>query len=202
MFPPSHGGGGHDHSFADVHERTKVLDDPSRDEWQRPDEVMRALELLPAMVVADVGAGTGYFAVRLARLVPDGQVIATDAEPEMVRFLQERARHERLANVRVVAVSPVTSGLDKSSVDRILVVHVWHHLTERGACARDLAAALRPGGKLCIVEFSPTAERGPPIEMRLAPESLVAELTAVGLAAKVSNVALPDQYIVEARRGA
>jgi ubiquinone/menaquinone biosynthesis C-methylase UbiE len=178
-----------------------VLDDPARDEWQQPDDVLRALDLAPAMTVADVGAGTGYFAVRLARAVPEGQVIATDVEPDMVRYLNERAHREHLHNLRAVHATPTTPGLAARSVDRILVVHVWHHLADRVSYARNLSAALRPGGTLFIVDFELTALRGPPETMRLAPESLIAELAAAGLVATVSPMTLPDQYIVEARRG-
>lgn len=196
----AHAHDGH-HAFTDADAWTGVFDDPSRDAWQRPDEVVRALDLAPTMVVADIGAGTGYFAVRLARAVPQGAVIATDIEPDMVRFLGERARREGLENLRAtLAPAQGTSGLAAASVDRVLVVNVWHHLHDRVDFARDLAAALRPGGKIFVVDFSLTAERGPPARMRLAPEALVAELDAAGLSATVSPIALPDQYIVEARR--
>jgi len=152
------------------------------------------------MTVADVGAGTGYFSVRLARAVPRGEVIATDLEPDMVRFVSERARREQLPNLRTVLTTQAASGLAPSSVDRILVVHVWHHLAERTEYARRLALALRPGGRLFIVDFRPSADRGPPASMRVAAETVVAELEGAGLSARVSRVALPDQYIVEGHR--
>ncbi len=195
-----HGVGGTDHAFADPDALTKVFDDPSRDEWQRPDDVWRAMDLEPAMIVADVGAGTGYFAVRLARSVPRGEVIAADLSPDMVRFLTERAAREELTNLRAILALP-TSGLAASSVDRILIVHVWHHLAHRREYAGGLATALRPGGRLFVVDFSPTAHRGPPANMRVAPEVIAASLEGAGLSAKVSAIELPDQYLVEARRG-
>jgi predicted methyltransferase len=195
-----HGAAGAHHGFADADAWTKVFDDPARDAWQRPDDVLRALELAPTMTVADVGAGTGYFTVRLARAVPAGEVIATDIEPDMVRFVDERARREQLTNVRAVRATRTTSGLAPQSVDRILIVDVWHHLDDRVGYARDLSAALRPGGKLFIVDFHLTAHHGPPMHMRLAPETIIADLAAAGLIATLSPVALPDQYIIEARR--
>lgn len=197
--PGGHAIDGHHHAFTDADAWTQVFDDPSRDAWQRPDEVLRALELEPTMVVADVGAGTGYFSVRLARAVPGGEVLATDLEPDMVRFLRERARREQLPNLRSVQATPTESGLAPSSVDRILVVHVWHHLAERGDYARRLSAALRPGGRLFVVDFSPAADRGPPASMRLAPEVIFAELESAGLSASVSPIAPPGQYIVQGR---
>jgi 2-polyprenyl-3-methyl-5-hydroxy-6-metoxy-1,4-benzoquinol methylase len=194
-----HVAGGH-HAFADADAFARVFDDPTRDEWQCPDDVLGALELDPSMSVADVGAGTGYFSVRLARAVPRGEVIATDVEPDMVRYLTERARREKLRNLRAVKATPRVSGLAAGSIDRILVVHVWHHLADVDAYARRLAAALRPGGRLFVVEFSLTGHRGPPASMRVAPEAVIAALDAAGLSACVSRVGLPDQYIVEGRR--
>ena len=195
-----HGVVGTHHAFADAW--TTVFDDPARDVWQRPEDVLHALELAPTMTVADVGAGTGYFAVRLASAVPAGEIIATDVEPDMVRYLNERARREQLHNLRAVfRATQTTSGLAAQSVDRILVVHVWHHLGDRVGYARDLSAALRPGGKMFVVDFSLTARRGPPMNLRVAPEAIIADLAAAGLATNLSPVALPDQYIVEAHRG-
>lgn len=189
------------HPFADAEALTSTLDDPARDAWQRPEDVLRAMALAPTMSVADVGAGTGYFAVRLARAVPAGEVTATDIEPNLVRFVNERARREGLPNLRAILL-PTQSGLAPESFDRILAVHVWHHLPDRGGFARAVSAALRPGGRLFVVDFAVAARRGPPPSVRVAPESIMAELEAAGLTARVSAVAVPDQYIVEARRDA
>ena len=188
------------HPFADADRSALHLDDPSRDEWQRPDDVVSALGLTPSMTVADLGAGTGYFAARLARSLPQGQVIATDVEPDMVRHLAERAQRERLSNLRAVRSTTTASGLGAGSVDAILVVHVWHHVADRSALALDLAAALKRGGRLLVVDFALDAHRGPPPEMRLGPDQVIADLAGAGLDARVSAVALPEQYAVEAVR--
>lgn len=197
---PGPGQHAHGHDFKDASGWAAVFDDPARDASQRPDDVIRAMALTPSMTVADIGAGTGYFSMRLARAVPSGKVIATDIEPNMVRYLTERAQREHLGNVQALQSGARSSGLAPSSVDRILVVHVWHHIEDRVAYARDLSAALRPGGKVFVVEFSMTAKEGPPVHMRLAPEKLIGELTAAGLSAKAASVELPDQYVIEASR--
>ena len=85
--------------FDDAEKWSKVFDDPARDAWQKPVEVIAALKLAPDAVVADIGSGTGYFAVRLARAVPRGRVYGADVEPEMVRFLNDRAARESLGNL-------------------------------------------------------------------------------------------------------
>lgn len=192
----------HGHSFARAEEWAPKFDDPARDAWQKPDAVIAAMALTPAMTVADVGAGTGYFAVRLARAVPQGQVIATDLEPDMVRYLAERAQRETIPNLRAAQATAMTSGLAPASVDAILVVDVWHHLADRACYASDLVAALRPGGRIFVVDFTAAADRGPPAAMRLAPDQIIADLASAGLDAKLSPTTLPDQYIIEAKRAA
>jgi cyclopropane fatty-acyl-phospholipid synthase-like methyltransferase len=184
------------HHFESAEACAKSFDDPARDRWQQPQLVLDALELGPGMVIADIGAGTGYFSVRLARAVPDGQVIATDIEPDMIRYLTERAAREQLPNLRAVRTPPTDPQLAAGTVDRILVVDVWHHIDDRAGYARALARALRPGGKLAIVDFTREATHGPPVEMRLTPEQVIGELRQAGLAAALSSTVLPDQYIV------
>lgn len=183
------------HRFDDAEHWAKVFDDPARDAWQQPDRVIAALELSPAMVVADIGAGTGYFAMRLARAVPRGQVIATDIEPDMVKYMTERAKREGLGNVRAVVTPPADPQLPEAGVDRILVVDVWHHIDDRAGYARALARALKPGGRLAIVDFTAAATHGPPAEHRLPPDEVLGELRSAGLTASLSPTALPEQYI-------
>jgi len=188
------------HRFDDAERWAKVFDDPGRDAWQHPDDVVAALGLTPNMSVADVGAGTGYFTVRLARAVPDGHVIATDIEPDMVRYLGDRARREQLANVRAVLATGDDPRLEPSSVDRILIVDVWHHVADRGAYAKGLAAALRPGGQVAIVDFTQEATHGPPREHRLRPDAIITDLQGAGLDASLAPTSLPDQFIIIGRR--
>lgn len=188
------------HRFEHADDWAKKFDAPDRDAWQRPDDVLAALALEPSSTVADVGAGTGYFTVRLARAVPQGRVIATDIEPDMVRYLDDRAKHEQLANVRAVLATPDEPTLPPASVDRILIVDVWHHVADRRGFAAKLARALRPGGFVAIVDFTDAATHGPPRHHRLAPDAVIADLQAAGLAASVSPTTLPEQYIVIGRR--
>ena len=195
-----HHGGGMHHRFEDAEAWAKVFDDPARDAWQQPERVVAALELAPSMTVADIGAGTGYFTVRLARAVPAGRVIANDVEPDMVRYMKARAAREGLANIEVVQGLPDDPKLPSGAVDRVLVVDVWHHLGDRVAYAKQLAAALRAGGRIAVVDFKLDAKLGPPKQHRLAPDAIVADLRAAGLSAEVLPVSLPEQYIVMGQR--
>ena len=191
-----HGEGVMPHRFENADQWAKVFDDPARDQWQEPDRVIAALELAPAMTVADVGAGTGYFAVRLARAVPQGKVIATDVEADMIRFMTERAKREGLTNIEPVVTPPDDPKL--ANVDRILVVDVWHHLGDRVGYAKKLAAALKPGGRIAIVDFKLDATMGPPKQHRLAPDQIAADLRAAGLTVD-PPILLQQQYILVAR---
>src|SRR5256885_7904291 len=96
----------HEHRFEDADKWSEVFDDPKRDSWQKPHEVIQALALKPDAVLADIGAGTGYFSVRFARMLPKGKVYAVDLEPDMVRHLAARVKREQLANVVAVQAAP------------------------------------------------------------------------------------------------
>jgi SAM-dependent methyltransferase len=185
------------HRFEHAEEWAKEFDDPARDSWQMPIEVARALELRSGHVVADVGAGTGYFEAYLAFAVaPAGKVLALDVEPDMVRYLGERAKKEGFTNVVPVLVPPDDPKLDEASVDRVLVVDTWHHLGSRGEYAKKLARALKPGGFVLVVDFDEHSDLGPPKEHRIPPDTVMAELSAAGLGAHVVDLHLPKQYVV------
>jgi SAM-dependent methyltransferase len=202
--PHAHGGGhaAHHHDFSDVDRFARLFDDPERDAWQRPADVIAMLEIEPGMNVVDLGAGTGYFLRYLSEAAgAGGHVIALDTEPRMVAHMVERAEREQLANVEARVAAPDDPALE--AVDRILIVDTWHHLADRERYAAHLARALRPGGFVLVVDFDEASPHGPPPAMRLAAETIVRELEAGGLAAEIVQEALPYQYAVRgrARRG-
>ncbi len=199
-----HKAGGHhgmQHSFDGAEEWAKVFDDPERDAWQRPDEVVALLALAPGMTVVDLGAGTGYFEARLSRAVGDGgRVIAADVEPDMVRYLRERAEREGLSNVEARQVPYDSPDLEPASADRVLIVDVWHHLGDRAGYAARLAEGLRPGGFVAVVDFTMESPVGPPVEHRLSAEQIAEELATAGLRTEIADEDLPHQYVVIGRR--
>jgi SAM-dependent methyltransferase len=185
------------HRFERAEQWAADFDDPARDAWQHPKDIIDAMALRPGMKVADIGAGTGYFEPWLSRAVGDaGAVLALDIEPDMVRYLTERAAREHLANVRPALSAMDDPKLPSESVDRIVIVDTWHHVPEREAYAARLREALVPGGQVVVVDFKLDAKHGPPPQHRLTAEQVVRELTAGGLAAQVSPTTLPEQYIV------
>lgn len=195
--PHAHTDGAMVHRFENADHWATIFDDPHRDDWQRPAQVIDALALAPGMTVVDIGAGTGYFEKRLAAAVgSDGHVLALDVEPDMVRYLRERAVREATPNVEARVVRTDDPELAPASVDRILIVDTWHHIGDREAYAAKLAAALRPGGMVAIVDFTMESPMGPPRHHRLRPEQIASDLEKGGLRASVAPVTLPNQYIV------
>lgn len=185
----------HRHSFADAEKWARIFDDPKRDAWQKPHEVIQALGLAAGALVADVGAGTGYFAVRLARQVPQGRVYAIDTEPAMVKHLTARAKAEGVANVVAVLGTPVDPKIPEK-VDLILLVDVYHHIEQRERYFGNLAGALKPGGRLAIIDFQLDSPHGPPPAMRVAPERVKAELQRAGYVLAEEHRFLPYQYFL------
>jgi cyclopropane fatty-acyl-phospholipid synthase-like methyltransferase len=185
------------HKFTHAKDFVKAFDDPARDEWQKPQEVMARLELEPGMTVADIGAGTGYFERYLSLGVGlGGKVLALDVEPDMVRHLGERAKRDGLTNVIPKQVAHDDPGLAPQSVDRVLIVNTWHHIADRERYAGKLAAALVKGGRVVIVDYTLDSPSGPPKQERIPPEKVAQELAAGGLEPEIVVESLPRQYIV------
>lgn len=186
------------HRFDDAERWAKVFDDPSRDAWQKPAEVIAELALPPQAVVADVGAGTGYFSVRLAKALPQGKVYAADIEPTLIRHLADRAAKEALVNLQPLLLDAKAPQLPEK-VDLILIVDTYHHFPDRPAYLQRFKASLKPGGRLVIVDFRlGEIPVGPPEQMRIAPASAAAELQAAGFTApRLLESLMPYQYFLE-----
>jgi len=191
----------HSHRFGDAEKWAKVFDDPARDAWQKPHEVIEALALAPDAVVADIGSGTGYFAARLARFVPKGRVYGVDTEPDMVKYLAGRASREGLRNLTSIAGLPADPRLP-DKVDLVLMVNVFHHIADRENYFRRLRGSLNAGASVAIIDFRADSKRGPPTRERIPPGRVKAEMSAAGYAAVKEHAFLPDQYflVFESRR--
>ena len=185
----------HQHSFQGAERWAHVFDDPGRDRWQKPHEVIQALALEPGARVADLGAGTGYFSARLANTLPQGRVYAVDIEPDMVRYLGERAKREKLSNLQPVQGKPDDPALPEA-VDLVLLVDVYHHVEARTDYFRKLARLLRAGGRVAIVDFRLDSPQGPPRAARVAPDTVKAEMKAAGYALAAEHGFLPYQYFL------
>lgn len=184
------------HRFDDPERWAKVFESPERQRWQRPDAVVAGLELRPDDRVAEIGSGTGYFTVRIARRLPRGRAYGVDIEPSMVDYLAQRADKERLPQLSSVLGTPEDPQLPEP-VDLIFLCNTYHHIQGRTDYFRRAAARLRPGGRLAIVDFKMgKLPVGPPEAMRVPPEQLERELTAAGYRRiRLDLETLPHQYI-------
>lgn len=185
-------------SFADVEEWAAVFDDPKRDKWQKPQEVIRVLRLKEGLSVADLGAGTGYFMPYLAGAVGTlGAVYTVEVEPTLVAHLRQRAEEGNFPQVIPVLASADTPRLPSGRVDLILIVDTFHHLDHRADYLGKLTRALTPLGRVAIIDWKkePLPE-GPPPEHKLPPEQVIAELTAAGFELRESPDFLPYQYFL------
>ena len=183
-----------DHKFDDPARYAKSFDDPARDAWQMPSRVIDALALKPGMKVADIGAGTGYFSMRLAKS-PGVSVFAVDIEPKMIDYLKQRAAKEQITNVTPVLAAAASPNLPQP-VDVVLVVDTYHHLPNRPQYFRDLKQSLRPGGRVAIVDFRKDAPEGPPVHFRFTPQQIQDEMTEAGYQLDASHDFLPRQHFL------
>lgn len=192
---PADHGDHFEHRFDNAAEYAKTFDDPARDGWQMPARVLDALKIGRRQVVADIGAGTGYFAVRLAALPAAPKVYVVDVEAAMVEHLTRRAAREGLKNVIAVKADANATNLPER-VDVALLVDVFHHLPNRAAYFTALKGQLKPGGRVAIVDFRKGAPSGPPEHFRFTPEQISADMARAGFALVESHDFLPRQHFL------
>ncbi|RME21472.1 MAG: methyltransferase domain-containing protein [Deltaproteobacteria bacterium] len=190
------------HSFHDAERWVQVFDDPGRAAWQKPAELVAALEIQPGSTVADIGAGTGYFNRYLAEAVgPEGHVVAIDIEPSMVEHMARRAVQEGTPQVEARLGRPDDPGLKPGEADLVLMVDTYHHIDGRVSYFAALRDRVAPGGRLVVVDFKPgDLPVGPPPGHRISQEQVVDELTRAGWTIGDSLDILPYQYVQVAWR--
>ena len=186
------------HRHGDPMAYVASLDDPARDEYQKPDEVLKALALRPGDVVADIGAGSGYFTLRFARAVGEaGRVYAVDVSPDMVRHLNRRLRDAGIRNVVPVLSDPDDPLLPDASVDRFVIVDTWHHVEDQAKYLGLLKRMLKPRGQVVHIDFQKRElPVGPPPGMKIAREDLVKQMEGAGFGLVAEHTFLPYQYFL------
>jgi ubiquinone/menaquinone biosynthesis C-methylase UbiE len=177
------------------------LERPERQREERTDRLVRNLPLEPDSVVADIGAGTGYFSFRIAERVPLGKVIAIDIQPEMLDIVRARMADEGVTNVEPRLGGERDPGLAPGSVDLVLLVDAYHEFAWPREMANAMAAALKPGGRLVLVEYrgeDPSVPIKPLHKMSV--KQAEREMAAVGLELERNRRFLPQQHFMVFRR--
>jgi SAM-dependent methyltransferase len=198
------GGQGHGHGRGkhgnpeDIEAYIARMEDPARDAWQKPDQVSAALRLTPGQTVCDIGAGPGYFALRFSRAVGEaGRVFAVDVEPRMLAALRKRIETSGTRNITPVLALAGDPLLPAGACDLILIADTYHHFPDGPAYLRNLARALKPGGRLANIDFH---ERelpvGPPPAHKISRARFLEEATAAGLQLVEEHAFLPHQYFL------
>lgn len=194
---PNHVDGHMDKRFKGADEWAKIFDDPKRDEWQKPEEVIKTLAISDGSVVADIGAGTGYFTIRIAKQHPRSKVLGVDVEPDMVAYIEKRAQHENLSNVKTVLIPDSGEAFNlPEAVDQILVIDTYHHIPDRPKYFKNLSSCLKPQGTLVIIDFKLDSPEGPPREHRIQPAQIQEELKGSGFEQVKSLDFLPYQFFL------
>lgn len=175
----------------------KALEDPKRDAYQKPHEVMEALGIREGEIIADIGAGSGYFTMRLAKHAgPKGHVYAVDVNPDMIRHLHTRLRDAKLLNVSPI-LAPPDDPLLPEPVDRFLIVDVWHHVEDQTKYLDVMKKLLKPGGQVVMIDFHKREMPvGPPVSMKIARDDLLKQMTQNGFRLTAEHTFLPYQYFL------
>lgn len=177
------------------------LERPEREAEEAPSKALAALELKPGMVVADIGAGSGYYASRMAKLVgPTGHVFATDIQPGMLEILNRRIKSEGLTNVTTVLGAMDDPKLAPASIDLAIMVDVYHELQDPQAFLQKLRPVFKPGGRFVLLEYRREDPRVPILEVhKMSVAEVKMELEAEGFVIdKVIDV-LPWQHLIVLR---
>jgi len=175
-----------------------LLEGPDRDAYQRPEQIMDALQIGEGSVVADLGAGGGWFTVRLARRVgPNGKVYAEDIQPEMIEAIKRRVDREGRRNVETVLGTPVDPRLPRASLDAVLVVDALPEVVQPVTLLKNLARSLKPNGLIGIINYKKDGGGpGPAMEYRVDPEKVLADAKAAGLELRKRETFLRYQYML------
>jgi ubiquinone/menaquinone biosynthesis C-methylase UbiE len=191
-----------DHQMHRLHNDPKAyigaLEDPTRDAYQKPHEVLKALNIKPGEIIADIGAGSGYFTFRLSHFVGDkGKIYAVDVSPEMILHVNRRIRELKANNVVTVLADPDDPLLPDQSVNRFFICDVWHHIENQTKYLSLMKKMLKPSGEVVMIDFHKKEfPVGPPMNMKIAREDLSKQLDSNGYRLTKEHSFLPYQYFL------
>jgi ubiquinone/menaquinone biosynthesis C-methylase UbiE len=174
------------------------LDNPGRAVWQKPDQVLAALKITAGQTVCDVGAGSGYFTLRLARAVGEGgKVLAIDIQPRLLDQLKAHVSEAGLKNVTTILAAPDDPKLAAESCDLVFIANTFMFIEGGPAYLKKLLPSLKKGGRLVNIDFQKkVTPQGPPVPRRLAREEFLKIADATGLKLVGEPDFLPSQYFL------
>jgi ubiquinone/menaquinone biosynthesis C-methylase UbiE len=186
----------------DIKKYLEQLDSEDRDQYQKPRQVIEALNLRPGLAVADLGSGSGYFTRRFIEAVTEtGKVYAVDVEPEMLKYTEESVVHmHRSYTAEFILARPDNPKLPYESIDLLFLCNTYHHLEERAKYFSDTKSSLKPGGRLAIIDFyndERSGELGFPKQHLVPRDTVITELTKAGYRVVREHTFLPRQYFLE-----
>jgi arsenite methyltransferase len=175
-----------------------ALEDPKRDAYQKPQEVMTALAIKPGEVIADIGAGSGYFTFRLAQHVGGkGKIYAVDVSPDMILHINRRIRELHMSNVVTVLSDSDDPLLPDRSIDRFFFSESWHHIENQTKYLALMKRMLKPAGQVVMIDFQKKdLPVGPPLQMKIAKEDLIKQMQRHGFRLQEEYTFLPYQYFL------
>lgn len=179
------------------HRGADWLERRDRKRQERTDLLIKSLPLADDSVVADIGAGTGYFSFPIAKRVPEGRVIAVDIQPEMLEIIQQRREENGVMNIETLLGSERDPGLPEAAVDLILLVDAYHEFSYPAEMGQAMARALKPGGVLILVEYR-AEDPDVPIKPlhKMSEEQARTEMAAAGLEWETTKRYLPQQHFM------
>ncbi|MBW4607356.1 MAG: class I SAM-dependent methyltransferase [Hassallia sp. WJT32-NPBG1] len=179
------------------HTGASWLERPSREAEEQPSKIIKAIDLKPNDVVADIGAGTGYFSFRIAPLIPKGKVLAVDIQPEMLDIINSLKKEKNISNVEPILATESNPNLPPESVDLAIMVDAYHEFEYPFEVMQGIVSALKPGGRVILVEY-----RGEnPLIMikalhKMTQKQAIKEMQAVGLLWRETKNLLPQQHLM------
>jgi ubiquinone/menaquinone biosynthesis C-methylase UbiE len=187
-------------NFNNIDGWVTIFEDPERDEWQKPDEVVKSINLKSGDIIADIGAGTGYFTRRFAKTVgPGGQALGLDIRASRVEYMKEDARKLDLSNYKALIIKPDDPGLEPGSVDVVFLCNTYHHIENRVEYFKRLSRSLKKNGRVVIVDFykKPLPVGPSSLDHKLAKEVVLEEFREAGYILMHDKDFLPYQYYLE-----
>jgi ubiquinone/menaquinone biosynthesis C-methylase UbiE len=174
------------------------MESPDRAGWQKPEKVVDYLAIKDGDVIADIGAGSGYFSVILSKRVGDsGRIYAVDIENGMIEYIEKRAKKERLNNIKTILSKPDDPLLLESSIDLIFICDTYHHIEGRDNYLKKLKKVLKKNGRLAIVDFHVVdTPVGPPLNIRISKDKIMGEVLKAGFKLEADYYFLPYQYFL------